>query len=363
MKRILTLVAVAAMLAGPALAATDVKSPQGLLQGQAPDNTAAYRRVAISTFIVQYVTDFGIETRRTRGGTFYSKWKAPPPELLQASADALYTQLVADLQAAGVEVVSAEQVLAHPAMADLRKAGRESPAVVNDAALHKVSTLVSARKLPLVLAPVPDAKLPSYATQPLEGTDGPRNLVGWEEQSQEWLAAGNLELGSLASIYFGQARMAEALNATVLNVRLTLPLVDMGVTTAGNAGGGFFGSAKVTGLIKPNPRLVEAGTVFALVQAGGNPGHRHVIGLHKPVPVSGLKVTTDIDKVSLDDTIFGKQSARGGGLLGLFNRSAGGATEEADFWVSVEAEGLQPALVAAGSTVFKELAQILVQPK
>lgn len=351
------LLVLAAVVHAPASAATDVESPQGLLKGQVPDNGKALKRVAITTFFVQYVTDFGVETKRTRGGTFYSKWKDPSADTLQAASDALYGQLVTDLKAAGVEVVAPEQVEAQAPMAELRKVGRASPATVDDNSLRKTSTLVSARNLPLVLATLPDVKLSSYATQPLEGTDPPRNLMGWDEQASQWLR--DAETGSLVTIYFGQAKIAESLNATALNVRLTIPLVDLGVTTAGNAGGGLFGSAKVTGLVKPNPRFVEAGTVFSFAQAGGNPGHRHVVGLQKPVPIAGLKVTTDIDKKSLDDTIFGTQSSRGSGLLGALMGAAGGNKSEADFLVSVEAAELQPALLAAGSTIFKELAQIL----
>lgn len=348
-----------ALLALPVLAATDVESPGGLLKGQVPDNAGALKRVAITTFFIQYVTDFGIETKRKRGGTFFSKWKSPPPEMLQAATDALYLQLVADLKSAGVEVLAADQVDAQAAMSDLRKVARPSPATVDDSTLRKTSTLVTARSLPLVLATLPDVKLSSYATQPLEGTDPPRNLMGFENQSSQWLLGSNFELSSLATVYLGQAKIAENLNATALNVRLTVLLVDMGITTAGNAGGGLFGSAKITGLIKPNPRFVEAGTVFSFAQAGGNPGHRHVIGLQKPVPIRGLKVTTDIDQKTLDETIFGVQSARGQGLLGALAGAAGTNQDVADFWVNVEATEFQPALVAAGSMIFKELAQVL----
>lgn len=350
------------LLAAGAHAATDVKSPQGLLKGQVPDDAAALKRIAITGFFVQYVTDFGIETKRKRGGTFHSKWKEPKAEQLQDAANALYAQLAADLKAAGIEVVAADQVAAQAAMADLRKVGRPSPAALNDSSLMKGSLLVAAQDLPLVLATVPDVKLSSYATQPIEGTDAPGNLIGWDRVSTEWLAAGNAEVMSLATIYFGYAKVAQGLNATALNVRLTVPLVDLGVTTAGNAGGGLFGSAKVTGLIKPNPRFVEAGTVFSFSQAGGNPGHRHVVGLQKPVPIEGLKVSSHIEQKTLDDTIFGVGSARGQGLLGALANAAGANNDAADFWVSVEPAELQPALVQAGSTLFRELAQILARP-
>lgn len=66
-----------ALITAPTLAATDVTGPQGLLKGQVPDNAAALKRVAITTFFVQYVTDFGIETKRKGGDIFFSKWKGP----------------------------------------------------------------------------------------------------------------------------------------------------------------------------------------------------------------------------------------------------------------------------------------------
>jgi hypothetical protein len=166
---------------------------------------------------------------------------------------------------------------------------------------------------------------------------------------------------SIASIHIGQAKIAESLNATALNVRLTVPLVDMGITTAGNAGGGFFGASNTTGLVKPNARFVEAGTVFSFAQGG----QQSVLGLQRPVSIVGLKVTTDIDRLELKKSTFGSdtRTARSGGLVGLLARGAGADSESADFWVSFDAAELQPALVGAGSTIFKELAQILAQPK
>jgi hypothetical protein len=351
------------LAAASAWAATDVQGPSGLLKGQVPDDLPALKRVAIGGFWVQYVTDFGVETKRSRGGTFFSKWRGVEPAQLQAASNALYAQLVADLQAAGIEVVPAAEVAAAPALAELRGVAKPGPQVINDSSLRKVSTVVAALELPISYAVLPDVKLDRYATAPVEGTDAPGQLMGWDEQVKQWLAPANAEMSSLATIYFGQAKLAQSLRATVVNVRVTLPLVDLGVTTAGNAGGGLFGSAKVTGVIKANPRLVEAGTVFSFVQPGGNPGHRHLVGLQRPVPVAGLGVRPEPEQVALDDTLFGKQSARGSGLLGLFSRSSGGNTEGADFWVQVDGAGLQAALVQAASPVFKELGAILANPK
>ena len=359
----------AAALAKPGFAA-EVESPQGLLKGQVPDNVAALKRVVIATFFVQYVTEFGIESKGSRssrnaGDVFYSKWKDLPPELLQSTTDALYARLVADLQAAGLEVVPAEQVAAQPPMAELRKLGRASPAMVSDSTIRKASTLVSAQGLPLVLAPVPDVKLASYTTQPIEGTDSASNLMNWDKQASQWLLGSNIELSNLTTIYGSQLKLAEGLNATLLNVRLTVPMVDMGITSklGGLLGGGaLFADASTIGHIKPNPRFVEAGTVFGFAQAGANPGHRHMLALQKPVPISGLKVTPDKEKKSVSAGLFSgadEKTARSGGLLGALGGAAGVSSDKADFWVSVDTAEFQPALVNAGGTIFKELAQLM----
>ncbi len=362
MKLTLTVLCAAlALVAGAAHAATDVQGPQGLLKGQVTDNVAALKRVAITTFFVQYVTDFGIETKRKGGDIFFSKWKGPAPEVLAAATDALYLQLVADLKAAGVDVVTTEEVAAQAAMADLRKIGRTSPATINDGSIKKLSTLVSAQNLPLVLASVPDVRLSNYATRPLEGTDGPGNLVGWGEQSSQWLRGTNIELMSLGGIHISQAKIAQGLNATALNVRLTVALVDMGITTCGNAGGECSGYGNTTGLVKPNARFVEAGTVFSFAHGG----QQAVLGLQKPVAIAGLKVMTDIDRLELKKSFLGSdtKTARSGGLVGFLARGAGADSESADFWVSFDAAELQPALASASSTIFKELAQIMANPK
>jgi len=329
MKHLLSSIGLAlAMLSTPALAATDVAGPQGLLKGQVPDNLAALKRVAITTFVVQYVTDIGISSKRNESDVFFSKWKEPAPEVLQATADAL-------------------------------------SAVFSSSTLMKASKLFSAQGLPLVVATVQDAKLGSYATKPLEGTDPPRNLVGFDRQAKEWLGGGGSEVFSLATIFLGQAKVATSLNATALNVRLTVPLVDLGVTTCGNTPGSCTGWSNVTGLVKPNARIVEAGTVFSFMQSTGNPGHLHVVALQQPVPITGLNVSTDVPKFEVSASLFGggKRTARGGGLLGALAGAAGANSEKADFWVSFDAAELQPALVGAGSTVFKELGQILANPK
>ncbi|MBL8324668.1 MAG: hypothetical protein JNJ89_06880 [Rubrivivax sp.] len=347
MKRVLSTLALAATLAcGAALGATDAESPQGLLRGKLPDNAAALNRVAISSFFVQVVTDFGVEMKRS-SNTFYSKVHNLSAEQLLPLADGLYTLLTQELAAAGIEVVAADRVAALAAMADLHKAGRQSPSVINDSTLKKISTLVAAKGLPIVLFQVQDQRVPKYFTDVPEGTYS-NQLVNWEQQSREWLMAGNLETFGMVGILTAQQKLADELQATVLTVRLTVPLVDMGIERKIGFSGGDAGK------VRPNPRLVEAGTVFSFAQAGGNPGHmaQQVLALQKPLPIQDVKF--EVEAGAPRD---------GGGLIGALFGAARANTDKADFMVKVDAAQLQAGALAAATTLFKELAQTLAAAK
>lgn len=346
MNRLLTTLALATTLAcGAVLAATDAESPQGLLKGRLPDDAAALKRVAITTFVVQVVTDFGVEMKRSNN-TFYSKVHNLAPDQLQALADGLYAQLVHELAAGGIEVVPADQVAGHAALAELHKAGRKSPAVVNDSSLKKISTLVGAKGLPVVLLQLVDQKVPKYYTEVPEGTYS-NQLLNWDRQSREWLRES--DVFNALSIVTAQQKLADELKATTLAVRLTIPLVDMGIERKVS----FTGGGDV-GKVRPNPRLVEAGTIFSFAGPNGNAGHatQQVLVLQKPVVIQG--VTFEVEAGAPRD---------GGGLIGALFGAAGANTDKADYMIKVDAGQLQAAAAAAGGALFKELAQTLAAAK
>lgn len=342
MKRMITTLALAAALAGGAFAATDAESPQGLLKGKLPDNAAALKRIAITGFVVQVVTDFGVEMKRS-SNTFYSKVNSLTPEQLQALADGLYGQMAQELAAAGIDVVPADQVAVHAALADLHKIGRKSPAVVNDSSIKKISTLVGAKGLPVVLFQVQDQKVPKYYTEVPEGTYS-NLLLNWDRQSREWLRES--DVFNALSVVTAQQKLADDLKATTLVVRLTIPLVDMGIERVG------LGSDR--GKVRPNPRLVEAGTVFSFAQPGGNAGHltQQVLVLQKPLAIQGVKF--EVEAGAPRD---------GGGLVGALFGAVGANADKADFMVKVDAADLLAGATAASGTLFKDLAQTLASAK
>ena len=275
--------------------------------------------------------------------TFYSKVHSLSPEQLQALADGLYAQMTQELAAGGIEVVPADQVANHAALADLHKVARKSPSIVNDSSIKKISTLVGAKGLPIVLLQLVDQKVPKYYTEVPEGTYS-NQLLGWDRQSREWLRES--DVFNALSIVTAQQKLADDMKATTLAVRLTIPLIDMGSERVGFSGD--------RGKVKPNPRLVEAGTVFSFAGPGGNAGHmtQQVLVLQKPVAIQGVKF--EVEAGAPRD---------GGGLIGALFGAAGVNADKADFVVKVDAAELQAGATAAGGALFKELAQTLAAAK
>jgi hypothetical protein len=336
-------------------AATSAESPQGFLKGVLPDNTAALKRVAITTFFVQYVTHQSVEAKGSE--VFYAQWDGVSPALMQATANALYLQLTEDFKAAGIEVVPAAEVEAQPSLAELRQAGSKNLSVVNDSTLWKTSTLVSANDLPIVLTPLADVRLGQYATTTAEGTNQP--LIGADNLLKRWLVPGG-EVSNLVTIYGNQSKLAESLKATTMGVRLVVPLINIGVQRkVGGFGVGILEGGHY-GLAQPNARFVEAGTVFAFSQAGGNPGHLHAMGLQKPVPISGLKIEIVQTDRYRDRSAFRQKD---GGLFGALGRAAGTNNNAPHLLVKLDPADFQQSLVGAGSTIFKEMAQTLAAPR
>jgi hypothetical protein len=332
------------MLAPAALA---LDSPQGLLTGALPDGVGAKKRVAVGTFMVQFVTRQSVESKKSND-VYHARVEGLSAEAMQKIADTAYDQFVSDLRGAGLQVVDLADVLAHPATADLAKAGRKSPAEIVDKPVRKTSQFVSAKGLPLVLAPVGDVKLDKYATDSAEGTNV--KLVGADEQNRTWMMPSNGETFSLGSIYGAEYKLAEALDATVVNVRLTLSLVNVGMQAkVGGFGIGLFSGGEY-GIVTANPRLVESGTVFGLVQ---NTQFKSM-GAKKPMPLADLK--PEIAHVG-DGKVTGD-----GGLIGMLMANEGDG-ERGTARVKVNADQLGTAMNGAASNLFKDLAQTLLAAK
>lgn len=314
--------------------------------GSAP---ADLKRVAISTFFVQFVRDLGIERDagsfgmfQGQSATYFTQVRGAEPATLQKVADALYDALVQELKAGGIEVVAQAELDANADYQALRAAGKATP--LTDSLEHgarrdkhmAVNTFVSAKGLPFIARNVLDDKwLPGQAF-PGEGYAG-------------------------MTMVLGPGKVAQALKAGMLNVRLTVALVEQ----KGKGWGGvsarpdfvlnrWVKTAEASWQFETDPyaRWVAGGTQFMLSNGDGslNP-NPFVVVLKQPVPIVGLQIK---------GTKGEGGNARGSGLFGAIGRAAtGGGASGADLYIDVDADNLAERLLADGKPVIKLFATAL----
>jgi hypothetical protein len=274
--RTLVLVATVGCAASAALAQTPVGAEPALAVGEymkaeQSGGLGQNKRVAISSFVIQFVRDQGIERDAGSFGMF------------QAQKDK------------------------HMA----------------------VNVLVTAKGLPLVTYGVIDKK---------------------------WLPGQASGIGSMQALVLGSATAAKALQAPILNVRLTVSMVEQ-------KGKGWGSSAQFGNLVHktaswqfdgdPMPRFVEDATALMVhgVNLSGLPSSRNVLSLVKPVPITGLQLSAEKGD--------GAGSARGSGLLGAIGRAAGGTDKAADAYLDIDPANFTSRVTDGGTRVLELFAKAL----
>jgi hypothetical protein len=159
-------------------------------------------------------------------------------------ADKLYDGFVADLKAAGIEVVPQSELDANANFQEIRKAGTASPFIDNiETGVRKdkhmaVNMLVSAKGLPIILNGLIDKKwLPG---------DGGQSLRGM-------------------TLVLGSATAAKTLQAPLLAVRMTVSMIEQkgkGWGSSAQYGNMILKSASWEFETDPLPRFVEDGTAI-----------------------------------------------------------------------------------------------------
>jgi hypothetical protein len=294
----------------------------------------ANKRLAISSFFIQFVRDQGIERSagsfgmfQAQSATYFTQTRGVDVVLLQTVADRLYDGFVADLKAGGIEVVPQSELEANANFQEIRKAATPSPLVdriETGAGKNKhmaVNMLVSAKGLPIVLNGLLDKKwLPS---------DGGQSLRGM-------------------TLVLGSATAAKALQAPLLAVRLTVSMIEQkgkGWGSSAQYGNMILKSASWEFDTDPLPRFVEGGTAIFVngVNLSGLPSSRNLFTLTKPVPVLGLE---------LSGVKGGGTNARGSGLLGALGRAVQGAeTSDADAYIDIQPENFTAQITKGGQQV------------
>jgi hypothetical protein len=342
--RLLAVLATALLLT--ACASGPKKVAYGSFEATLPEKTGAIKRIAITNFFVQYVTDIGVESEKNNN-TFYSKTQGLTQETLQTTANSLYDELVVALNDAGIEVVGKDALNAIPEYKEIQNVSTKSPYAVNDSSIRKMSTMVSAYNMPIYVSTVSDVKLP--VTYNIARKESDRKIIRQEQNESEWLRdMSSSETFNLSTIYGGQMKISKALGAATMSVRLTVPMFDMGIESPKT----FFGGGGDKGFVKANARFVEGGTIFHISNAEPGSGEVGKFTLTKPVPISGLKV----------DISNGNGPRDGGGLVGALLGATGVNSDKADFYVNIEASTFKPSLVASSKTLFKDVAQGIKNP-
>lgn len=282
-------------------------------------------RVVIPTFYVQFVRDQTIE-RKGRLGTdsYTTQVRGIDPVVLQTIADGLYESFVAELKAAGIEVVPTSALEADADFQELRKSARASPTTEEAATggmrnerLQGVSLLVAAQNLPINVRLTAD---------------------------KHWLVGGASD-GFKVSLVTAPVKLRNTLGVPLLNVRMTVALSALKGTVRNS--GTIYSQYQSTSFefdADFYPRWVESGTLVTVLQNSGDA----TFALAKPVLIKDL--SAKIEK--------GGSGSRGSGLLGALGRAVGGsASMDADAYIDLPAEDFGPKLVSRG----REVAHVLVQ--
>jgi hypothetical protein len=337
--RTLVLVATVGCAASAALAQTPVGAEPALAVGEymkaeQSGGLGQNKRVAISSFFIQFVRDQGIERDagsfgmfQAQSATYFTQTRGADAALLQSVADKLYENFVTALKAVGVETVPQAELDANPEFQEIRKVSPKTPLVESlETGARKdkhmaVNVLVTAKGLPLVTYGVIDKK---------------------------WLPGHASGIGSMQALVLGSAMAAKALQAPVLNVRLTVSMVEQ-------KGKGWGSSAQFGNLVHktaswqfdgdPMPRFVEDATTLMVhgVNLSGLPSSRNVLSLVKPVPITGLQLSAEKGD--------GASSARGSGLLGAIGRAAGGTDKAADAYLDIDPANFTNRVTDGGTRV------------
>lgn len=325
---------------------SNVPLPVGdYVKSEQPGGLGPNKRVAIASFVLQLVRDQGIERDagsfgmfQGKSATYFVQTRGADPAFLQSVADKLYDDFVASLKAAGVEAVPQAELDANPEFQAIRKASPKSPLTEsletgtrNDKHMA-VNVLVAAKGLPLMTYGVDDKK---------------------------WLPPQASGVGSLQTVVLGSATAAKALQAPLVNVRMTLSMVEpkgKGWGSSAQFGNMVQKTASWTFEADPLPRFVDGGTAVMVhgVNLSGLPSSKNVITLVKPVPITGLQLSSEKGE--------GGASARGSGLLGAIGRAAGGTDQAADAYIDIDPANFSACVTEGGNKVMALFAKALTTP-
>lgn len=294
-----------------------------------PRAVDAVRRVVITQLVVQFMDrqDGSAVSGGFGGGASAKlaiKLHGPGAAQYQRITDALYDDVVRTAQAAGLEVVPHEQLLALPDFQKLKEAGKPSPLEDEKFSGHGGWTF-SPRSLPVAFDSDDEESFMQSNKDP-------------DPRGEQYRSGSSLFAGNSTAARWAEWGIARALDAHLLKVRVTVPLAIIE-----RSGGILSGGASVK--VTPAPRLARDVTRFAFRRE--REASRVRLDQH-------LMLAPDLmtmEKVS-------EQKDNTGGLnraLGLL--SANSAT--AEYRLDASAERYESEVLAAARATFAGFGQVL----
>ncbi|MFT3955570.1 MAG: hypothetical protein QM722_14615 [Piscinibacter sp.] len=205
------------------------------------------RRVVITQLVVQFMDrQDGSAVSGGFGGGASAKLSirlnGPGAAQYQRITETLYDEVVRTAQAAGLEVVPHEQLVALPDFQKLKEAGKPSPVEDEKFSGHGGWTF-SPRGLPVLFDSDDEESFMQSNKDP-------------DPRGEQYRSGGSLFAGNSGSARWAEWGIAKALDAHLLKVRVTVPLAIIE-----KSGGILSGGASVK--VTPAPRLARDVTRFA----------------------------------------------------------------------------------------------------
>lgn len=274
MKRMITTLFCAALIGGGnAALATEFAKPS--IEIADAEELKGIKKVAVTSFTVQYVTEQVWDTAHYSGGHLQTTGQGGgfhaqlDPAKMQSTTDALYKEFVNNLQAAGFDVVSPEQLSTTPSYQTFLSKGPKTPRTEEAEAQsgNGAGAITSTFYTPSGMTMVVDSKIDYLKSGMMSQVEDPTLTF-----------TGRLGLYT-ANLPFHDEAVQEELDAATLHVRIYVPLAKVDVKTGNILGHGYSNKT-----IEPGLRLGERFTRVSV----GHKGDYAKMYLKEPLLIPGV---------------------------------------------------------------------------
>ena len=298
-----------------------------------PKMLAQVKRVAITQFVVQFLDRQNNQAVSSsfRGGAKASAsltLAGPGASQYQRIADALYDDVVQTVKAAGVKVISHDQLVAHPEYAKLVESGKPSPQE-DEKFIGYGGWTFSPKGLPITFDSDDEE---SFTTVGKPG----------DPRGDHYRAMGSMRGGKSTATRWAEWNLAKGLDAHLLKVRLTVPVAFIEAS-----GGLMAGSASTK--VTPAPRLARHVTRFTFRRERDAARVR----LDQHLMLKPDLVTLETLSKSVDNT----------GGLGAAMGLLGSSQATAEYRINADPARYEAEVLAASKAAFSTFGKVLQEKR